>query len=260
MTRYRAFQAHARALRHATALFLRDVGQGLLVISHNTLALLGLGMAALLMLFANPTELRGVLEHRALSWLTAREEARQQAEGSVSERAEPEILQRVLALDPAELPPRQAALAQWLSRRYRVAPEAVARVVQESARLSERTGLELSLIVAIVGIESSFNPYAQSAAGAQGLMQVMTPVHQDKYTRFGGPRAALDPVANLRVGVQVLKESIQRAGSVTEGLRWYVGAANRDDDGGYTLKVLTEQEAIKAVLAGRLPPNGRSVV
>ena len=45
-------------------------------------------------------------------------------------------------------------------------------------------------------------------------MQVMTRVHDDKYEAFGGNFAAFDPVTNLRVGAQVLKECISRAGSL----------------------------------------------
>ena len=77
-----------------------------------------------------------------------------------------------------------------------------------------------------MAVESSFNPFAQSPVGAQGLMQVMTKVHDDKYEAFGGSLAAFDPVTNLRVGVQVLKECIRRAGSLEAGLRFYVGAGN----------------------------------
>jgi len=80
-------------------------------------------------------------------------------------------------------------------------------------------------------------------------------VHDDKYEAFGGQRAALDPVTNLRVGVQVLRECIQRAGSVSEGLRYYVGAANLPDDGGYASKVIFESEQLKAVMAGKRPPT-----
>ena len=67
-------------------------------------------------------------------------------------------------------------------------------------------------------------------------MQVMTRVHDDKYEPYGGVRAAFDPVTNLRVGVQVLKECIARAGSLEAGLKFYVGAANLSDDGGYVGK------------------------
>ena len=59
-----------------------------------------------------------------------------------------------------------------------------------------------------MAIESGFNPFAQSPVGAQGLMQVMTGVHKEKYENFGGKLAAFDPVTNLRVGVKVLQECI----------------------------------------------------
>jgi len=101
-----------------------------------------------------------------------------------------------------------------------------------------------------MAVESSFNPFAQSPVGAQGLMQVMTRVHDDKYEAFGGVRAAFDPVSNLRVGVQVLRECIARAGSLEMGLKHYVGAANLADDGGYAAKVLAEQGFMKRVTQG----------
>src|SRR5574337_1501444 len=78
----------------------------------------------------------------------------------------------------------------------------------------------------------------------------MTRVHTDKYEDFGGRFAAFDPVANLRVGVKVLQECIARAGSLEGGLRYYVGAANLPDDGGYAAKVLAEHLRLRQV-AGR---------
>jgi hypothetical protein len=83
-------------------------------------------------------------------------------------------------------------------------------------------------------------------------MQVMTHIHDAKYEQFGGTLAAFDPVTNLRVGVQVLKECIVRAGSVEAGLRHYVGAANLADDSGYAGKVLAEQAHLQAVAGGRM--------
>jgi hypothetical protein len=57
-------------------------------------------------------------------------------------------------------------------------------------------------------------------------------------------------VTNLRVGVKVLQECIARAGSLEGGLRYYVGAANLPDDGGYAAKVLAEHFRLRQV-AGR---------
>jgi len=114
--------------------------------------------------------------------------------------------------------------------------------------------LDPTLILAIMAIESGFNPFAQSPVGAQGLMQVMTKIDVDKYVPAGGNLAAFDPLTNLRVGVKVLQECIARAGSVEGGLRFYVGAGNLDSDGGYAQKVLAEHARILSVASGqRLP-------
>jgi len=85
-------------------------------------------------------------------------------------------------------------------------------------------------------------------------MQVMTRIHSDKYESFGGKFAAFDPVSNLRVGAKVLQECIERAGSLEGGLRFYVGAANMEDDTGYGAKVLAEHARLQQVANGRAVP------
>ena len=245
------------ATGRSTTVFLRDVGHGLLEVSHNSLALLGLLIAALLIFALGHSELRHEAEERALGWLQARQEARvEPAQALASELSEPDAVARATASDPKALSRQQAAVAQWLARRYRVAPEPVSRLVQEAWQVGAKTDLDPTLILAIMAVESRFNPFAQSAVGAQGLMQVMTKVHNDKYEAFGGNHAAFDPVTNLRVGVQVLKECIARAGSLEAGLRFYVGAGNLGDDGGYAGKVLNEQNSLRLVARGKnIPTN-----
>lgn len=247
----------AQAARHASAVFLRDVGNGLLEVSHNMLALVGLLVVALAVFAAGRADLRATVEQQALDWLQQRQSARtEEIIGYVAEPDDPgsAALAKALATDPSELNRQQAAVATWLSRRYRVAPEPVARLVQEAWRVGQRANLDPTLILAIVAIESSFNPFAQSPVGAQGLMQVMTRVHNDKYEVFGGSLTAFDPTTNLRVGVQVLKECISRAGSLEAGLKFYVGSANTADDGGYAAKVLAEQRHLSRVAAGQAVP------
>jgi hypothetical protein len=252
-------RARARSVRRgvidSTAVFLRDVGQGMLEVSHNSLALLGLVFVGCLLFVSGRAEVRHDLEARTLTWLQARHEARLEPQVAVEqELVEPDAVVRATAADPRELNRQQAAVAQWLSRRYRVAPEPISRLVQEAWNVGARVGLDPTLILAIMAVESSFNPFAQSSVGAQGLMQVMTKVHDDKYEAFGGVHAAFDPVTNLRVGVQVLKECIARAGSLEAGLRFYVGAGNLAEDGGYAGKVLNEQSHLKQVASGRSVP------
>jgi soluble lytic murein transglycosylase-like protein/uncharacterized protein YjeT (DUF2065 family) len=247
----------AQATHRAAGVFLRDVGNGLLEVSHNMLALVGLAVVALLVFALGRADLRDGVERQALDWLQERQSARAEDLGQYI--AEPDeahsvLLAKALAADPAGLTRQQAAVAGWLARRYRVAPEPVARLVQEAWQVGQRASLDPTLILAIMAIESSFNPFAQSPMGAQGLMQVMTRVHNEKYEVFGGKLTAFDPVTNLRVGVQVLKECIARAGGLEAGLRYYVGSANMADDGGYAAKVLAEQRHLSRVAAGHAVP------
>lgn len=250
-----------RAARDSTlrsaGVFLRDVGNGLLEVSHNSLAVFGLIMVVVAAFFAGQPELRQQTEVWALDWLQERHESRaEQSDDLTVAAAEPTAVARATAVNPKELTPQQAALAKWISRRYNVALEPVGRLVQEAWTIGQSVGLDPTLILAVAAIESRFNPFAQSAMGAQGLMQVMTKVHVDKYEPFGGTHAAFDPISNLKVGVQVLRECIARAGGLEAGLRWYVGAANMQDDGGYLGKVLAEQTHMKRVAGGTaVPPN-----
>lgn len=232
----------------AARTFAIDVANGFLAIIHNSFALLGLAVAFMaITLFARP-DLRDAGESQLRSWLTAR----QMAELGVP--VELAASDRATATNPKNLPKEQAAVAFWLSKKYRVAPEPIAALVSEAYDLGKVNRLDPTLILAIMAIESSFNPFAQSAVGAQGLMQVMTTVHTDKYENFGGQNAAFDPVSNLRVGVRVLKECIERAGSIEGGLRYYVGAANLPTDGGYAAKVLAEHQRLRMAAGMRAVP------
>ncbi|GKS89135.1 lytic transglycosylase domain-containing protein [Acidovorax sp. SUPP2539] len=228
--------------------FASDVIDGFLEITHSSFALLGLAVAfAVITLTARP-DLRQTGEEKLMSWLQARQVA------VMGTPIEPEASERATASNPKELPKEQAAVTYWLSKKYRVAPEPLAVLVAEAYEIGGKTKLDPTLILSIMAVESSFNPFAQSAVGAQGLMQVMTNVHTDKYQNFGGHFAAFDPVSNLRVGVKVLQECITRAGSLEGGLRYYVGAANLPDDGGYAAKVLAEHFRLRQVASGRSVP------
>jgi soluble lytic murein transglycosylase-like protein len=246
-----AQQAAVRSI----AVFVRDVGHGLLEISHNTLAVVGLAVVAALVFAAGRADLRHQAELLAYEWLQVRHDERALASGDLlTAVAEPEAIQRATAADPKELTREQAAVAKWIARRYKVAPEPISALVQEAWAIGQRAGLDPTLILAIMAIESSFNPFAQSSVGAQGLMQVLTRVHDDKYQAFGGNHAAFDPISNLRVGVQVLKECIARAGSLHDGLKAYVGAALLEGDGGYVSRVLVEQNHMRRVADGAPVP------
>ena len=228
--------------------FVADVTEGFLEITHNSFALIGLAVAFVVLTLTARPDLRLAGEAHLMDWLQSRQVA------LLEMPVELGAIERATASNPKDLPKEQAAVAYWLSKKYRVAPEPLSALVAEAYETGARTKIDPTLILAIMAIESSFNPFAQSSVGAQGLRQVMRPVHTDKYENFGGHFAAFDPVTNLRVGVKVLQECIARAGSVEGGLRYYVGAANLPDDGGYTAKVLAEHFRLRQVAGGRSTP------
>lgn len=225
-----------------------DIADGFFEITHNGFALVGLAVVFATITLVARADLRQIGEEHLMTWLQARKVA------VLGMEAEPSAIERATAANPRDLPRQQAAVAFWLSKKYRVAPEPLSALVVEAYEIGKRTRLDPTLILAIMAIESGFNPFAQSPVGAQGLMQVMTGIHSDKYENFGGKLAAFDPVTNLRVGVKVLQESIARAGSLEGGLKYYVGAANLENDGGYADKVLAEHARLQQVALGRPVP------
>ncbi|MGM3275664.1 transglycosylase SLT domain-containing protein [Ralstonia sp. 24A2] len=153
----------------------------------------------------------------------------------------------------AGTPREQAAVAEYIARKYRVAATATGQLVKAAYQTGKEVGIDPLLILGVMAIESSFNPFAESGMGAQGLMQVMTKVHQDKYEVMGGVNAALNPYANIKVGALVLKDCIARGGSIEGGLKLYVGAVTQGD-GGYGSKVLAERSRLRMVATGHKSP------
>lgn len=236
------------SLRQATA----AVTKGFFQLTHNSFALIGLAVLFAAMALVARPELRQVGEIKLFSWL---QERQQEVSGMVSDLV---AIDRATAADPKELPKQQAAVAFWLSKKYRVAPEPISALVSEAYSIGARVKIDPTLILAVMAIESGFNPFAQSSVGAQGLMQVMTKIHSDKYQSFGGKFAAFDPLANLHVGVKVLQDCIRMAGSVEGGLKYYVGAANMETDGGYASKVMAEYTRLQQVAQGRAVPRANA--
>ena len=150
---------------------------------------------------------------------------------------------------------QQQYVTKWLSKRYRVASDAANMLVSTAYITAHEVKLDPLLILAVMAIESGLNPFAESPMGAKGLMQVMAKVHHDKFAEVGGQQAALNPVANIRVGALILKDYVKRTGSVEGGLKTYVGAADMESDSGYGSKVLAEYRRLKQVAKGQNVPT-----
>lgn len=76
------------------------------------------------------------------------------------------------------------------------------RLVADAAR---RHGLDPALVMAVVGVESGFQPQAVSPKGARGLMQLMPGTARDL-----GVADPFDPAANLDGGSRYLSSLVAR--------------------------------------------------
>ena len=154
------------------------------------------------------------------------------------------------------------ALGENLARRYRVSPEVTTDIVAKAHAIGEELKLDPLLILAVISVESRFNPIAQSAMGAKGLMQVIPRHHTEKFAPFGGEKVALDPHANIMVGASILKEYVRRTGNIGNALQMYVGATSEENENGYSAKVMAERDRLNFILrkyqnqnrAARQPP------
>jgi len=148
------------------------------------------------------------------------------------------------------LSPKMQGALDYVSRRYRVSTEALLPIFATAQAVGRELRLDPLLIVAVIGVESGFNPFSQSVVGAQGLMQVVPRFHLDKLPDEADRSAFLDPVTNVQVGARVLKESIRRSGGLEDGLQQFAGAIN-DPDRRYSTKVLAEKQRLEQALHAR---------
>jgi soluble lytic murein transglycosylase-like protein len=151
------------------------------------------------------------------------------------------------------------AVANHLANKYRISLNESMRYVSHAVEVANEVNLDPMLLLAIMATESSFNPNAQSRAGAQGLMQVLTRVHTEKFEPYGGAVAAFLPEANIRVGALILKACIAKAGSLEAGLRSYLGAPHASSGpNSYTAKVISEREELNDVARNRSRADGHT--
>jgi soluble lytic murein transglycosylase-like protein len=156
-----------------------------------------------------------------------------------------------LAPVPARpLDPAQQMLADHLARRYYVALSQTELIVRAAYRAAREVGLDPLLVLAVISIESRFNPIAESVVGAKGLMQIIPKFHRAKLDELGGEEAVLDPESNIAVGTRILQEYVYRTGSLEGGLQFYNGAF-WDGSAQYAQKVMAERERLEGVMRGK---------
>jgi hypothetical protein len=236
--------AQAPSWKLITLTIAADIRAGFVEITRHGMAALGLAVAAVVITFAARPDLLAEAHTLALGWAQL-----QQNEGPTAP-VEPGA-GRSTAVPTQSLTPEQLSVTQWLSRKYRISPEPLGALVTEAWAVGERSQLPPTLILAVIAVESNFNPFAQRGDQRQGLMQIDGSAQLSILNGFGGPLSAFDPVTNLRVGSRLLQGFIQEAGSIEEGLQAYARTSPQAGDSNYPQRVLGEYRQLEQLVQPR---------
>jgi soluble lytic murein transglycosylase-like protein len=153
------------------------------------------------------------------------------------------------AVQPVADTPRareQQAVSEFIAKRWRIADDAAAGFVATAYRAGDQQRLDPLLILAVMAIESRYNPVAESVMGARGLMQVIAKYHPEKLEAHGGEQALLEPDINIQVGAQILREYLRRFGDTETALQMYAGALD-EPTSQYATKVFAEKARLDAL-------------
>ncbi|MBT9498806.1 MULTISPECIES: transglycosylase SLT domain-containing protein [Zoogloea] len=167
---------------------------------------------------------------------------------------EPEVDVIQVAENPSsQLSPDLQRVKTYVAKRYQVSAVALEPLLAAAQQTGRSVGVDPLLLVAVMAIESRFNPFAESPMGAQGLMQVIPKWHPDKIDVKSDKGAMFDPDTNIRVGALVLKEYIKSTGSIEMALQKFNGSS--DPSAPYANKVM----AVKAQLSQAARSGSRFV-
>ena len=140
----------------------------------------------------------------------------------------------------------QRALIEFIAKRYRIAEAAAQHFVLIAYRAGQKHRVDPVLILAVMAIESRYNPVAESGMGAKGLMQVIPKYHREKLFDHGGEHALLDPEVNIHVGAQILREYQRRFQDTETALQMYAGAFD-EPTSRYATKVFEEKARLDVI-------------
>ncbi|MEY4285872.1 MAG: lytic transglycosylase domain-containing protein [Betaproteobacteria bacterium] len=226
-----------------------DLTSGFMMSTHNSLAMIGMLFFVTFLTFSIQPQWRQASQAQLLNWL--------QFEAYVPFHllGDSPVLERVTAANPRDLPSQQARLVQWLARKYRVAPEPLSAIVSDVFDVAPKNQVDPWLVIAVIAVDSNFNPFFQGPSGKLGLMQYQPEQASSRTSAYGGAMASFDPLSNVRMGLAVLKDSLLMAGTVREGLKLYSGEYAPGEDELYVNKVLAEYQRLvqASTLAKQVP-------
>lgn len=213
-----------------------DLTSGFMMSTHNGLAMIGMLFFVTFLAFSIQPQWRQATQAHLLNWLQLDTYMPFHLLGDSP------VIDRVTSANPKDLPTQQARLVRWAARKYRVAPEPLSAIVAEVFELAPKNQVDPWLVLSVMATESGFNPFMLGPNGKVGLMQIPPDQLSARFAAFGGPMASFDPVANVRVGLSLLKEHLLATGSVREGLKLYAGEVPAGEELAYANKVVAEYQ------------------
>jgi soluble lytic murein transglycosylase-like protein len=121
--------------------------------------------------------------------------------------------------------PDYAEVRSFLEARMHFTDVAYNELTRTILTEARRAGLEPSLIVSLIHVESSGNPRAISKVGAMGLMQLLPGTAEAMSAELGiaweGPDSLYDPNFNVRLGVYYLGKLVTRFENLDTALAAY---------------------------------------
>lgn len=227
---------------------VRDIREGFIEITRHSLAMVGLAVVAVALTFALRPDLQTSASEVMLGWLEMRQaETQQENQDNIAAQ---NAASRSTATALKHLSKVQLAVTYSLSRRYRVSPEPLGALVTEAWAIGERSQVAPTLILAVMAVESRFNPFASGPQGGMGLMQIEPDSQAGALQSFGGRLAVFDPVTNLRLGARQLQAALQNAPTLEDALRTYAATSGQVDDEPYVERVLTEHKLLEKLAGG----------
>lgn len=137
------------------------------------------------------------------------------------------------------LSPQAQKAAQYIAGTYRIAGEASELIVREAYKAGKQNSVDPLLMLAVIAVESRFNPISASSVGALGLTQAMPESHPEKVAVLQREHGHILNIAdNIQLGTKVVAEYMRKFDNNTVlALQQYNGSLH-DKTRIYSKKVL----------------------
>ena len=141
---------------------------------------------------------------------------------------------------PTDTWPALGDIVVMLREQCRVAPMESLKIARAVLTEADRHAISPVLLLAVMSVESGFDRYAVSIAGARGLMQVLPAAHP----RLIAGTDLSDPASNVRIGSTILRSYLDESGGdLDAALLRYSGGGR-----GYARRVVLRMRRFDASL------------